>query len=69
MATRNQITKYILLPGSNSHNTAARRARARRRLVKRVVHALGFVAVWGAALALAYAAMLCALVLFVIASR
>lgn len=69
MATRNQITKYILLPSSNPRNTAARRARARRRLVKRALHALGFLAVWGAALALAYAATLCTLVLLVIASR
>lgn len=69
MANSNPTTKYILLPSSKPQHAAARRQRARRRLIKRVVHFLGFLAVWGTALALAYAVTLCTLVLLVIASR
>lgn len=69
MANSNPANKYILLPGSNPQHTAARRKRARRRAIKRALHFLGFLAVWGAALALAYAVTLCTLVLLVIASR
>lgn len=69
MATRNQTTKYILLPSSKPQHAAARRQRARRRLIKRVLHYLGFLAVWAVTLALAYAATLCILVPLVIASR
>lgn len=68
MAHSNPTTKYILLPSSQKH-AAARRQRARRRIIKRAVHFLGHVAVWAAALALAYAVTLCTLVLLVIASR
>ena len=69
MANSNPANKYILLPSSNPRHTAARRKRARRRLVKRVLHFLGFLAVWAVTLALAYAATLCILVPLVIASR
>ena len=69
MANSNPTTKYILLPSSSQKHAAARRQRARRRIIKRVLHFLGFLAVWGTALALAYAVTLCTLVLLVIASR
>ena len=69
MANSNPTTKYILLPGSSQKHAAARRQRARRRIIKRALHFLGFLAVWGTALALAYAVTLCSLVLLVIASR
>ncbi len=69
MANSNPTTKYILLPSSNQKHAAARRQRARRRMIRRVLHFLGHLAVWGTALALAYAVTLCTLVLLVIASR
>lgn len=69
MAHSNPTTKYILLPSSKPQHAAARRQRARRRLIKRVLHFLGFLAYWGVVLALAYAVTLCSLVLLVIASR
>ena len=69
MANSYQTNKYILLPSSKPQHAAARRQRARRRLIRRVLHFLGFLAVWAIILVLAYAATLCILVPLVIASR